>query len=74
EEIPEHLRGKVFGVQNMLVNTAMTLPMSLAGVLADMLDQRFQGYGVVLVMNLVGLSLLGGAFLKRLPIKPVLKD
>ena len=74
EETPEHLRGKVFGVQNMLVNTAMTLPMSLAGVLADMLDQNFQGYGVVLVMNLVGLSLLGGAFLKRLPIKPVSKD
>ncbi|PKL77352.1 MAG: arabinose efflux permease [Candidatus Melainabacteria bacterium HGW-Melainabacteria-1] len=69
EETPEHLRGKVFGVQNMLVNTAMTLPMSLAGVLADMLDQFFPSYGVVLVMNLVGLSLLAGAFLKRSPLK-----
>lgn len=64
EEIPEHLRGKVFGVQNMLVNTAMTLPMSLAGVLADLMDQRFQGYGVVIVMNLVGLLLLSGVFLR----------
>lgn len=70
EEIPEHLRGKVFGVQNMLVNTAMTVPMSLAGVLADALDQSFPGYGVVLVMNLVGLILISGAFLRRWRIKP----
>lgn len=69
EEIPEHLRGKVFGVQNMLVNTAMTLPMSLAGVLADAFDQMHPGYGVIIVMNLVGLSLLSGAFLKGPAIK-----
>lgn len=74
EEIPEHLRGKVFGVQNMLVNTAMTLPMSLAGVLADILDQRFQGYGVVLVMNLVGLVLVCGAFLRLPALKPIKKS
>ncbi|MGV3522577.1 MAG: MFS transporter [Candidatus Sericytochromatia bacterium] len=71
EEIPEHLRGKVFGVQNMLVNTAMTLPMSLAGVMADGLEQQFPGYGVMLVMQLVGLSLVGGAFLKPITIKSV---
>lgn len=71
EEIPEHLRGKVFGVQNMLVNTAMTLPMSLAGVMADGLEQQFPGYGVMLVMQLVGLSLVGGAFLKPVTIKSV---
>ncbi len=67
EEIPENMRGKVFGVQNMLINVANTLPLALAGVLADLLDARFPGYGVVLVMSLVGLILLGGAFLKRRP-------
>lgn len=69
EEIPEHLRGKVFGVQNMLVNTAMTLPMALAGLLADGLEHLVPGYGVILVMNLVALSLLAGAFLQRHAIK-----
>lgn len=65
EEIPENMRGKVFGVQNMLINVANTLPLAMAGVLADGLDDRFPGYGVVLVMNLVGLILLVGAFLRR---------
>lgn len=65
EKTPEHLRGKVFGVQNMLVNTAMTLPMSLAGVLADALDNVSPGNGVIWVMSLVGATLIGGAFLKQ---------
>ena len=65
EKTPEHLRGKVFGVQNMLVNTAMTLPMSLAGVLADALDNVSPGNGVIWVMSLVGLILILGAFLKQ---------
>lgn len=63
EEIPEHLRGKVFGVQNMLVNTAMTLPMALAGISADFLEQRIPGYGVILVMNFVAVTLFIGVFI-----------
>jgi len=63
EEIPEHMRGKVFGVQNMLINTAMTLPMALAGGLADALELRFPGFGIIYVMNLLALILVSGIFL-----------
>lgn len=69
EEIPEHLRGKVFGVQNMLVNTALTVPMLLAGVSADLVDQWLPGYGVVVVMSLLGLLLLIGGFVEKQMIK-----
>ncbi len=64
EEIPEGMRGKVFGVQNMLINTALTLPMSLAGVSADLVDMWLPGHGVEMIMTVVGLSLLLGACLE----------
>lgn len=64
EEIPEGMRGKVFGVQNMLINTALTLPMSLAGICADLVDGWFPGHGVEIIMTAVGISLLLGALLE----------
>lgn len=69
EDIPEGMRGKVFGVQNMLVNTALTLPMSLAGVSADLADTWFPGHGVEMIMTAVGLSLLLGALLELVVVK-----
>lgn len=69
EEIPEGMRGKVFGVQNMLINTALTLPMSLAGISADLVDTWFPGHGVEMVMTAVGLSLLAGGLLELVVVK-----
>lgn len=62
EVTEERMRGKVFGVQNMAVNTAMTVPMALSGFLADILDGKFFDLkGVVTVMIFIGiLVLLGG--------------
>lgn len=58
ETVPESLRGKVFGVQNMLINLASTVPMALAGVLADALGVRWVVF-LTGILVLVG-SLLGG--------------
>ncbi|PIQ26005.1 arabinose efflux permease [bacterium (Candidatus Blackallbacteria) CG17_big_fil_post_rev_8_21_14_2_50_48_46] len=69
EEIPEGMRGKVFGVQNMLINTALTLPMSLAGISADLVDNWFPGHGVEMIMTGVGLSLIMGGLLELIVVK-----
>jgi predicted MFS family arabinose efflux permease len=37
EETPEELRGKVFGLQNNVVNIASSLPLVLAGIAVDLL-------------------------------------
>jgi MFS family permease len=58
ETIPENLRGKVFGVQNMLITLASTVPMALAGVLGDALGVRWVVF-LTGILVLIG-SLLGG--------------
>lgn len=64
ETAEENMRGKVFGVQNTLVNTAMTVPMALAGILADKLDKVFFNLkGVVVVICLTGFLVLLGTLL-----------
>jgi MFS family permease len=35
EETPEDLRGKVFGLQNNLINVALSLPLVLAGAVVS---------------------------------------
>ena len=35
EETPEELRGKVFGLQNNLINVALSLPLVLAGAVVS---------------------------------------
>jgi predicted MFS family arabinose efflux permease len=40
EDTPEHLRGKVFGLQNNLVNIALSLPLVLAGTLVSSVGLR----------------------------------
>lgn len=54
--VPEHLRGKVFGAQNTLVNIASTFPMAIVGVLAD----YFGGQKITLALGgiIIVLSLL----------------
>jgi len=47
EGVEPHVRGRIFGVQAMLMNLASTLPMALVGYFADL-------WGPVLVMGLLG--------------------
>lgn len=57
EGIEEEVRGRIFGVQAMLMNLASTLPMAIAGPLADL-------WGPAVVMALFGLLMGGMAFLR----------
>ncbi|MEO0867195.1 MAG: MFS transporter [Cyanobacteria bacterium J06642_11] len=54
EQTPEDMRGKVFGLQNNLVNIALSLPLALAGV-----AEAFFGLRLVL-LSLGALVVLGG--------------
>jgi predicted MFS family arabinose efflux permease len=45
--IPRQIRGRVFGVQNMLVNSAFTFPVVLFGIVADL-------WGVVMAIGVLG--------------------
>jgi len=58
--IPKQIRGRVFGVQNMLVNSAFTLPVIIFGIIADMWGILFSisvlGW-VVLLMGVAGIFL-----------------
>ena len=58
EDTPEHLRGKVFGLQNNLVNIALSLPMVLAGALVS-------SVGLRPVLLLLALILFAGVLLER---------
>lgn len=54
EQTPEEMRGKVFGLQNNLVNIALSLPLALAGV-----AEAFLGLRSVLI-GLAAIVILGG--------------
>lgn len=59
-KIPRQIRGRVFGVQNMLVNSAFTLPVILFGLVADLKGVLFAIAALgcmVLVTGLAGLFL-----------------
>lgn len=58
EETPEALRGKVFGLQNNLINIALSLPLVLAGALVS-------GFGLVPVLWLLAALALLAALLER---------
>ncbi|NJN23797.1 MAG: MFS transporter [Acaryochloridaceae cyanobacterium RL_2_7] len=49
-ETPADMRGKVFGLQNNVVNIALSLPLAIAGLLADAIGLRIvlTGMGVLL--------------------------
>ena len=54
EKTPESMRGKVFGFQNNAANIALSLPLAIAGPLAD----RF-GIDLVLIVMSVGIAIAG---------------
>jgi len=62
QRIPRRIRGRVFGIQNMLINSAFVFPVILAGAAADI-------YGVQATMGALGwlvvLTGLAGIFLPK---------
>lgn len=52
-QTPESMRGKVFGLQNNVVNIALSLPLAIAGPLTDLLGLQ----GVMLGMSLVTIGI-----------------
>ena len=62
QHIPRQIRGRVFGVQNMMINSAFVFPVILAGWLADM-------YGVMWALGGLGWLVLAtgvaGIFLPK---------
>lgn len=60
--IPRQIRGRVFGVQNMLVNSAFTLPVVLFGAIADL-------WGILFAISVLGWVVLltgfAGIFLPK---------
>jgi predicted MFS family arabinose efflux permease len=58
EETPEDLRGKVFGLQNNVVNIASTVPMALAGIAVD-------GFGLQPVILGLSAVSLAAAFISQ---------
>jgi MFS family permease len=66
EELPEDVRGRVFGVLNMLVSVASFLPIIVVGFIVDL-------FGTTLVIGAVGLVILClgvGSILARGPLRP----
>ncbi len=58
EDTPENVRGKVFGLQNNLINIALSLPLALAGGLVSR-------YGLVPVLWLLAAMALIAALMER---------
>jgi len=56
---PRSLRGRVFGIQNMLINFAFTLPVVAFGLIADY-------FGVDIAILILGLIILSSGFLNLL--------
>ncbi len=67
EDLPEDVRGRVFGVLNMLISTASFLPIIIVGPIADLLGT---GPVVLIVAVAIGVSGLTSAIARgrRLPI------
>ncbi len=62
QRIPRRIRGRVFGVQNMLINSAFVFPVIIAGAVAD-------AYGVNVTLGIMGWIVaatgLAGIFLPK---------
>lgn len=67
EVVEEKVRGKVFGVQNMFISLAMTVPMGLSGFLADILDGKILHMrGVSVVMIMLAAFIFFGGFVENM--------
>jgi len=54
KQTPESMRGKVFGLQNNVVNIALSLPLAIAGPLTDRLGLRLVLLGMSFAVALIG--------------------
>lgn len=59
EKVPGLVRGRVFGVQNMFINSAFTFPVIILGEVADI-------FGLQPIMLLLGAIVLGGGVIELL--------
>jgi MFS family permease len=66
EDIPEDVRGRVFGVLNMLVSTASFLPIIIVGPVADVVGTTTVIYAVGVAIAVSGVL----SIVKRGPLKP----
>jgi MFS family permease len=55
EELPEGVRGRIFGILNTLLSVASFLPVLVAPAAADLLNILFRGAGIPVVMGILGL-------------------
>ena len=53
EKTPEDMRGKVFGLQNNVVNIALSLPLAVAGIAETFLGLRAV-FGLLAMMVVAG--------------------
>ncbi len=53
--VPAGMRGRVFGAQNMLINSAFTFPLLIFGGIADV-------WGIRAAIYVLGLTMIGGGF------------
>jgi hypothetical protein len=70
EDLPEDVRGRVFGVLNMLVSVASFLPILVVGPIADVLGPTIV---LVLVAVLIGASGIASIYLRG-PLRAVERD
>ncbi len=54
-ETPPEMRGKVFGLQNNVINIALTLPLALAGVAETLVGLQNVFLGLAVIVFLGGL-------------------
>ncbi len=66
EDIPEDVRGRVFGVLNMLVSTASFLPIIIVGPIVDIAGTTIVIYVVAILIGLSGVV----SIIRRGPLKP----
>jgi MFS family permease len=55
EELPQEVRGRIFGILNTLLSVASFLPVLVAPAAADLLNIPFKGAGIPVVMGILGL-------------------
>ncbi len=66
EDLPEDVRGRVFGVLNMLVSTASFLPIIIVGPVADIFGTTEVLYVVAIAISVSGIL----SYVTRGPLKP----
>jgi MFS family permease len=58
EELPPDVRGRTFGILNMLLSIASFLPVLVVPAMADLLNILLEGVGIPVVMSVLGVTVL----------------